>query len=67
MWCACIATPSLGLSSKEHCYFDLVFSDTGLEVVLDEGKTGNMLVGPTVVETLFRFHKVSCIVHVSFI
>jgi hypothetical protein len=30
----------------------------GLDVILDEGKTGNILVGPTVVETLFRFSKV---------
>jgi len=35
-----------------------IYKHAGLEVVLDETKTGNLLVGPTVVETLFRFHKV---------
>lgn len=30
----------------------------GLEVLLEEGCTGNVLVGPTVVETLLRFTKV---------
>jgi hypothetical protein len=34
------------------------YKHAGLEVVLDEASTGNTLVGPTVVETLFRFHKV---------
>jgi hypothetical protein len=33
------------------------YKHAGLEVVLDEGCTGNTLVGPTVVETLFRFSK----------
>jgi hypothetical protein len=36
-----------------------IYKHAGLEVILDEGRTGNTLVGPTVVETLFRFHKVS--------
>lgn len=35
-----------------------VYKHSGLEVLLDEGQTGNILVGPTVVETLFRFHQV---------
>jgi hypothetical protein len=35
-----------------------VYKHAGLEVALDEGCTGNILVGPTVVETLFRFSKV---------
>jgi Lipase (class 3) len=35
-----------------------VYKHAGLEVILDQGMTGNILVGPTVVETLFRFHKV---------
>jgi hypothetical protein len=35
-----------------------LYKHAGLEVILDEGKTGNILVGPTVVETLFRFSKV---------
>lgn len=35
-----------------------VYKHAGLEVILDGGMTGNVLVGPTVVETLFRFHKV---------
>lgn len=35
-----------------------VYKHAGLEVILDENMTGNILVGPTVVETLFRFHKV---------
>eukprot|EP00934_Nitzschia_sp_Nitz4_P003243 Nitzschia sp. Nitz4//scaffold254_size28068//599//5528//NITZ4_008147-RA/size28068-augustus-gene-0.31-mRNA-1//-1//CDS//3329544319//3233//frame0 len=35
-----------------------IYKHAGLEVLLDEGMTGNILVGPTVVETLFRFHKV---------
>jgi hypothetical protein len=34
-----------------------IYKHAGLEVMLDEGMTGNILVGPTVVETLFRFHK----------
>lgn len=34
------------------------YKHAGLEVALDEGKTGNILVGPTIVETLFRFTKV---------
>mmetsp|Transcript_6004 Transcript_6004/g.12354 ORF Transcript_6004/g.12354 Transcript_6004/m.12354 type:complete len:520 (-) Transcript_6004:149-1708(-) len=34
------------------------YKHAGLEVILDGGMTGNVLVGPTVVETLFRFHKV---------
>lgn len=33
------------------------YKHAGLEVMLDEGCTGNTLVGPTVVETLFRFGK----------
>jgi hypothetical protein len=35
-----------------------MYKHAGLEVILDEGMTGNILVGPTIVETLFRFHKV---------
>mmetsp|Transcript_24568 Transcript_24568/g.40202 ORF Transcript_24568/g.40202 Transcript_24568/m.40202 type:complete len:156 (-) Transcript_24568:907-1374(-) len=35
-----------------------IYKHAGLEVILDENMTGNILVGPTVVETLFRFHKV---------
>ncbi|KAG7344317.1 putative lipase [Nitzschia inconspicua] len=35
-----------------------VYKHAGLEVILDQGMTGNILVGPTVVETLFRFNKV---------
>lgn len=35
-----------------------IYKHAGLEVMLDEGGTGNILVGPTVVETLFRFTKV---------
>jgi len=34
------------------------YKHAGLEVALDEGCTGNVLVGPTVVETMFRFSKV---------
>ena len=34
------------------------YKHAGLEAVLDEGRTGNILVGPTVVETLLRFSKV---------
>jgi Lipase (class 3) len=33
------------------------YKHAGLEVMLDEGLTGNILVGPTVVETMFRFTK----------
>jgi hypothetical protein len=33
------------------------YKHAGLEVLLDEGLTGNILVGPTVVETMFRFHE----------
>jgi hypothetical protein len=35
-----------------------IYKHSGLEVLLDEGQTGNILVGPNVVETLFRFGKV---------
>jgi hypothetical protein len=35
-----------------------IYKHAGLEVILDEGMTGNILVGPTIVETLFRFHKI---------
>jgi len=35
-----------------------LYKHAGLEVALDEGRTGNILVGPTKVETLFRFSKV---------
>eukprot|EP00557_Chaetoceros_sp_GSL56_P006505 CAMPEP_0176504310 /NCGR_PEP_ID=MMETSP0200_2-20121128/15861_1 /TAXON_ID=947934 /ORGANISM="Chaetoceros sp., Strain GSL56" /LENGTH=1635 /DNA_ID=CAMNT_0017903725 /DNA_START=200 /DNA_END=5107 /DNA_ORIENTATION=- len=35
-----------------------LYKHAGLEVILDEGSTGNILVGPTIVETLFRFSKV---------
>lgn len=35
-----------------------VYRHAGLEVLLEEGCTGNILVGPTVVETLLRFTKV---------
>jgi hypothetical protein len=35
-----------------------IYKHSGLEVLLDEGMTGNILVGPTVVETVFRFHQV---------
>jgi hypothetical protein len=35
-----------------------IYKHAGMEVILDENMTGNILVGPTVVETLFRFHKV---------
>jgi hypothetical protein len=38
--------------------FGGIYRHAGLEVVLDEGCTGNILVGPTVVETLLRFTKV---------
>ena len=34
------------------------YRHVGMEVLLEEGCTGNILVGPTVVETLFRFTKV---------
>ena len=35
-----------------------VYRHAGLEVLLEQGCTGNILVGPTVVETLLRFTKV---------
>ena len=35
-----------------------LYRHAGLEVVLEKGCTGNILVGPTVVETLLRFAKV---------
>ena len=35
-----------------------IYKHAGLEVLLDEGRTGNILVGPTIVETVFRFHEV---------
>jgi len=35
-----------------------IYKHAGLDVILDEGNTGNTLVGPTVVETLLRFSKV---------
>jgi hypothetical protein len=35
-----------------------VYKHAGLEVLLDEGQTGNILVGPNVVEGIFRFHDV---------
>lgn len=35
-----------------------LYKHSGLEVILDEGSNGNINVGPTVVETLFRFSKV---------
>jgi len=38
--------------------FGGMYKHAGLDVVLDEGCTGNILVGPTVVETMFRFSKV---------
>ncbi|KAL3803811.1 hypothetical protein HJC23_003973, partial [Cyclotella cryptica] len=38
--------------------FGGIYRHAGLEVLLDEGCTGNILVGPTVVETLLRFTKV---------
>uniref|UniRef100_A0A7S4HRM2 Fungal lipase-type domain-containing protein n=3 Tax=Odontella aurita TaxID=265563 RepID=A0A7S4HRM2_9STRA len=34
------------------------YKHAGLEVMLDEGCTGNTLVGPTIVETRFRFTKI---------
>jgi hypothetical protein len=40
------------------CGWSGIYKHAGLEVMLDEGCTGNILVGPTVVETLFRFTKV---------
>ncbi len=40
------------------CGWSGLYKHAGLEVLLDEGCTGNILVGPTVVETLFRFTKV---------
>uniref|UniRef100_A0A7S3PV14 Fungal lipase-type domain-containing protein n=1 Tax=Chaetoceros debilis TaxID=122233 RepID=A0A7S3PV14_9STRA len=44
-----LATIRSGLAFYKHA---------GLDVILDEGSTGNILIGPTVVETLFRFSKV---------
>lgn len=44
-----VATIGGGFSMYKHA---------GLEVALDEGCTGNILVGPTIVETMFRFSKV---------
>jgi len=35
-----------------------IYRHAGLEVLLEDGCTGNILVGPTVVETLLRFTKV---------
>mmetsp|Transcript_31905 Transcript_31905/g.61032 ORF Transcript_31905/g.61032 Transcript_31905/m.61032 type:complete len:1706 (-) Transcript_31905:400-5517(-) len=35
-----------------------IYRHAGLEVLLEEGCTGNILVGPTIVETLLRFTKV---------
>jgi hypothetical protein len=35
-----------------------LYKHAGLEVILDDGNTGNILVGPTIAETLFRFSKV---------
>jgi len=35
-----------------------LYKHAGLEVTLEETSTGNILVGPTVVETMFRFSKV---------
>mmetsp|Transcript_16133 Transcript_16133/g.18060 ORF Transcript_16133/g.18060 Transcript_16133/m.18060 type:complete len:111 (+) Transcript_16133:102-434(+) len=35
-----------------------LYKHAGLEVMLDEGCTGNILVGPIIIETLFRFSKV---------
>ena len=35
-----------------------IYRHAGLEVLLEEGCTGNILVGPTVIETLLRFTKV---------
>lgn len=39
-------------------FFGGIYRHAGLEVLLEEGCTGNILVGPTVVETLLRFSKV---------
>ena len=36
-----------------------IYKHSGLAVLLDEGCTGNILVGPTIVETVFRFHQVT--------
>lgn len=41
------------------CLGGALYKHAGLEVALDEGRTGNLCVGPTIVETLFRFSKVS--------
>ncbi|EJK47583.1 hypothetical protein THAOC_33688 [Thalassiosira oceanica] len=38
--------------------FSGIYRHAGLEVLLEDGCTGNILVGPTVVETLLRFTKV---------
>lgn len=47
------------ITSMPNRYFcGGVYKHSGLEVLLDEGMTGNILVGPTVVETLFRFSPV---------
>lgn len=54
-----VATEGDPITAMPHVVCSGIYKHAGLEVVLDEGKTGNILVGPTVVETLFRFHKVS--------
>jgi hypothetical protein len=47
------------ITSMPNRYFcSGVYKHAGLEVLLDEGMTGNILVGPTVVETIFRFSPV---------
>ncbi|KAL3931736.1 MAG: hypothetical protein SGBAC_011169 [Bacillariaceae sp.] len=47
------------ITSMPNRYFcGGVYKHSGLEVLLDEGMTGNILVGPTVVETMFRFSPV---------
>lgn len=47
------------ITSMPNRYFcGGVYKHAGLEVLLDEGMTGNILVGPTVVETIFRFSPV---------
>jgi hypothetical protein len=43
------------------------YKHAGLEVILDEGCTGNIIVGPTVVETMFRFSKVRTSVAAHFL
>ena len=45
-------------SMPNYLFCGGIYKHSGLEVLLDEGQTGNILVGPTVVETLFRFHQV---------